>query len=178
MKKFLIAATLVFTILVLAIIFTSCNQSKQEPVATNQVAQVQKAALKKELTKEEKEVRQAILQHASVMQMQDLAKRDQTRRSLYAEEYTYTGPDGRLFAKHELLARQKHNRVRIKTVAIKNLQVRTYGLTAVANYNAAVVGSQRGLPYASLKASVTSVLVKRDGQWRLVTDHLTQTAPS
>jgi len=173
MKRFLMAATLFFIILVLAIIFTSCNKSKQEAVATNQETQVQKPALKKELTKEEKEVLQTILQHALVMQMQNQTKRDQARRSLYAQDYTYTGPDGRFFTKNELLTRQKNNRLKVRTVEIKNVQVQTYGQTAVANYQAKVVGSQRGLPYTSLKTSVTSVLVKQDGKWQIVTDHLT-----
>ena len=173
MKRFLMAATLFFIILVLAIIFTSCNKSKQEKVAITQETQVQKPALKKELTKEEKEVLKTILQHALVMQMQNQTKRDQARRSLYARDYTYTGPDGRFFTKNELLARQKNNRLKVRTVEIKNVQVQTYGQTAVANYQAKVVGSQRGLPFTSLKTSVTSVLVKQDGKWQIVTDHLT-----
>jgi|GEM_PF-5186032 len=178
MKKFLIGATIFFITLFLVIIFNGCNKSRQEKVATGpevqvQETQVQKPALKKELTKEEKEVRQLILQHASVMQMQNLTKRDQARRSLYAQDYTYTGPDGRFFTKNELLARQKNNRLKVRTVEIKKIQVQTYGQTAVANYQAKVVGSQRGLPYTSLKTSVTSVLVKQDGKWQIVTDHLT-----
>ncbi len=178
MKKFLIGATIFFIILVLVIIFTGCNKSKEEKVATGpevrvQDTQVQKTAPKKELTKEEKEVVKTILQHASVMQMQNQAKRDQARRSLYAQDYTYTGPDGSFFTKNELLTRQRINHLKIRTVEIKNVQVQTYGQTAVANYRAKIVGSMRGLPYTSLKTSVTSVLVKQDGKWQIVTDHLT-----
>lgn len=178
MKRFLMGATLFFIVLVLVIIFTSCSKSKPEKVATTQETQVQQTTLKKELTKEEQEVLNTILQHASVMQMQNLTKRDQARRSLYARDYTFTGPDGRFFTKNELLARQKYNRLKLRTVEIKNVQVQTYGQTAVANYQAKVVGSMRGLPYTSLKTSVTSVLVKQDGKWQIVTDHLTLTSPS
>jgi ketosteroid isomerase-like protein len=178
MKKFCIAANLIYIILVLPIIVTSCSKSQQETTATKTEIAVKESQQIKEISQEEKEVQKTILQHASVMQMKDLAKRDQARKSLYAQEYIYTGPDGLSFTKGELLARQKANRVKVKSVEVKNLKVRAYGQTAVANYQAKVVGSQKGLPYTSLNTSVTSVLVKKNGKWQIVTDHLTATFPS
>ncbi|OGC75851.1 MAG: hypothetical protein A2Z27_05375 [candidate division Zixibacteria bacterium RBG_16_50_21] len=178
MKKFLLTATFFFIVLVLAIGFSSCNKPKLEKVTPVQEIAVKETVGYKGSTKEEHDVLKTILRHASVMQLEDLVKRDQARRGLYAKEYTYTGPDGQILTKNELLARQKSERLKVKSVEVSNLKVRTYGQTALVNYQAKVVGSQRGLPYYKLRTSVTSVLVKRDGRWQIVTDHLTATSSS
>lgn len=200
MRKFLLFMAFLFAGLVVAVSSTSCNKQKEtaqdesvtQPGQTAQTTQATAEESKSTAattatsakkrsrapgpSPEDNAVRHAILMHAAIMEMEDVAKRDQARRTLYADEYTYTGPDGRLFTRDELMARQRYNRVRIKVVDVEDLQVRSYGVTAVANYYALIVGSEKGFPYTSLRTRVTSFLVKRDGKWQIANDHLTLTA--
>ncbi len=125
---------------------------------------------------EEKQIHETILKHASALQLQDMEKRDKARLALYASNYSFTDLRGKSFTKEELLAYQKRNRLRIKSAELAGFKFAPDGDKVIASYTARVAGTNRGLPTGWIDTVVTSVLVKRDGKWQILSDRLISAA--
>ncbi len=100
-------------------------------------------------------------------------------KKLEADDYTLTGPDGKVLTKEEDIKNTTEGDTIFDDIKIENLEVRFYGDTAVVNgMNMIKAHSKSGDMEEDLSGpySWTDVFVKQNGQWKVVATHITALA--
>ena len=87
--------------------------------------------------------------------------------SILADELTYTHTTAALDTKESFIQRLASGAVNYVSVAPSNMQVRSYGDTAVVTGNADLQVSNNS-NRTSFSLRFTDVLVQRDGRWQVV----------
>ena len=87
--------------------------------------------------------------------------------SILADELTYTHTSAVLDTKESFIRRLASGTLNYESVAPSNMQVRSYGDTAVVTGNAEVQVSNSS-NRTSFSLRFTDVLVQRDGRWQVV----------
>lgn len=95
---------------------------------------------------------------------------------LWAEDVTVVTPEGRLLRRAEALATVDPAAMKGLTASpSEDVQIRVYGNTAVVTGRITISGQQNGKTVND-QLRFTDTLVKRDGRWLLVADHVTLVA--
>jgi uncharacterized protein (TIGR02246 family) len=100
-------------------------------------------------------------------------------QKLEADDYTLTGPDGKVLTKQEDIKNTTEGDTIFDEIKIENLKVRFYGDTAVVNgINTIKAHSKSSDMEEDLSGpySWTDVFVKQNGQWKVVATHITAVA--
>jgi uncharacterized protein (TIGR02246 family) len=96
------------------------------------------------------------------------AKNDATVPArILADDFTFTTPFGEVMTKEQRLAEIKPGGIQFDSYTADDVNVRVYGDTAVVTNKASVTG-KRGDQDLSGQYRVTSVFVKKGGNWQLV----------
>ena len=92
-----------------------------------------------------------------------------------AETYVFTGPDGLVQDRARSIADVKSGDLKLQSATLDDAKVSVYGDTAVIIYGSNDKGTYKGKDITG-KTQWTDVLVKRKGQWQLVSSHGTRVA--
>lgn len=112
---------------------------------------------------DEDAVRQTINELYSALGRNDAAALDR----IYAADYTLVNESGELTNKTARLAAIKSGELRFESVSFNDVNIRLYGDTAIATYNATAKAQFKGQPVGG-KLRVTTTFVKIKGRWQLV----------
>jgi uncharacterized protein (TIGR02246 family) len=96
--------------------------------------------------------------------------------SILADDATVTNPLGEVMTKAQRLAEIKPGGIQFDSYTADDVNVRVYGDSAVVTYRASVTG-KRGDQDISGQNRVTSVFVKKGGNWQLVAAQSTRITP-
>lgn len=121
------------------------------------------------LTKAQKALANLELEWAGAVKQRDVEKIDQ----LQAEEYTFTDPAGKTWAKARALASIKAGDLEIDSFELSDVQVKIYGKTAVVTFAITWNGNFRGNDISGPQR-MTDVFVKRAGHWQCVASQATR----
>jgi ketosteroid isomerase-like protein len=88
---------------------------------------------------------------------------------LYAEDFVYTNPEGKVLNKSEQIANIKASEVRLEQGLSTNVKVKIYGNTAVMTGNFIAKGNYRGNP-VSINERYTVTWIKTDTSWQMVAE--------
>lgn len=89
---------------------------------------------------------------------------------LYAEDFVYTNPEGKLLTKAEQIASIKGSEITLEQGLSTGVKVRVYGNTAVMTGNFIGKGNYHGNP-VSINERYTAMWVKNDTTWQMVAEH-------
>jgi uncharacterized protein (TIGR02246 family) len=95
---------------------------------------------------------------------------------ILADDFTFTTPFGELMTKAQRLAEIKPGGIQFDSYTADDVNVRVYGDTAVVTNRASLTG-KRGDQDLSGQYRVTSVFVKKGGNWQLVAAQSTRITP-
>ena len=87
--------------------------------------------------------------------------------SIMAEDAVFTGPDGAVQSKAQLLADIKAGELVIESTNISDLKVRVFGDSAVATYTTTDKGKYKGRDISG-RYRWTDTFVRRGGKWQVV----------
>jgi ketosteroid isomerase-like protein len=110
---------------------------------------------------------------AALMKMERDAAAALTKRdiagfgSIMAEDAVFTGPDGAVQSKAQLLADVKAGELVIESTNISDLKVRVFGDAAVATYATTDKGKYKGRDISG-RYRWTDTFVRRGGKWQVV----------
>lgn len=110
---------------------------------------------------------------AALMKMERDAAAALTKRdiagfgSIMAEDAVFTGPDGAVQSKAQLLADVKAGELVIESTNISDLKVRVFGDSAVATYATTDKGKYKGRDISG-RYRWTDTFVRRGGKWQIV----------
>lgn len=88
---------------------------------------------------------------------------------LYAEDFTYTNPEGKVLNKAEQIANIKASEIKLEQGLSTNVKVKVYGNTAVMTGNFIAKGNYRGNP-VSINERYTVTWIKTDTSWQMVAE--------
>ena len=88
----------------------------------------------------------------------------------FAEDYVWIGPDGIVVPKAEYVRDLASHDLTWESVEAKDMEVRVYGDTAIATGRFFGKGHFKGKPLDE-RQRFTSVLIKRNGRWQIITEH-------
>jgi len=94
----------------------------------------------------------------------------------FAEDYVWIGPDGVVVPKAEYVRDLKSHDLTWESVEAKDMEVRVYGDTAIATGRFFGKGRLRG-KLLDERQRFTSVLIKRNGRWQIITEHCSKLNP-
>ncbi|MFN7943910.1 MAG: nuclear transport factor 2 family protein [Blastocatellia bacterium] len=150
-------------IILIPLVFYSCasptegTKSAATPIAT---ASTEVSA------NSEKEVETARQEYDKAYVSQDVAAFDR----LAADEYLLTQPDGKVSTKAEVIALSKSGDIKVEKGQSDNVKVRLYGNTALVTGQWTEKSTTKGKPFAGT-VQYTTVYVKKNGKWQIVSDH-------
>jgi uncharacterized protein (TIGR02246 family) len=105
-----------------------------------------------------------------------IAKRDATYMAqIEADDYTLTGPDGKLLNKQEDIKNVTTGDAVFDDIKIDDVKVRFYGDTAIAN-GLGTIKAHVKQEDLSGQYSWTDVFIKQNGQWKAVAAQVTMVA--
>jgi ketosteroid isomerase-like protein len=87
--------------------------------------------------------------------------------SIMAEDAVFTGPDGAVQTKAQLLADVKAGDLVIESTTITDLKVRVFGESAIATYTTTDKGKSKGRDISG-RYRWTDTFVRRGGKWQIV----------
>jgi uncharacterized protein (TIGR02246 family) len=120
----------------------------------------------------EQEVRSLGLEYDKAYVQQDAAGFDR----LLADEFTLTDHEGKVLSKTEVIAAAKSGNNRVEVGKSEDVKVRLYGNTALVTGRWIEKSTSKGrVINATMQA--TTVYVKRDGRWQIISDQVTAIAP-
>ena len=97
--------------------------------------------------------------------------------ALLAPDWSVTDPSGQILTKQQVIEETFGSADRtIDSLTVDDLQVRTFGDTAIATGRTRASGSYQGR-VASVVLRFTDVFVRRDGRWQIVASHGSTVAP-
>jgi len=88
----------------------------------------------------------------------------------FAEDYVWIGPNGEVVSKAECIRDLESYDLTWESVAVKDVQVRVYGDTAIVTGRFLGKGRYKGRPLDE-RQRYTSVLIKRHGRWQIISEH-------
>ena len=94
----------------------------------------------------------------------------------FAEDYVWIGPDGIVVPKAEYVRDLKSHDLTWDSVEAKDMEVRVYGDTAIATGRFFGKGHFKG-KLLDERQRFTSVLIKRNGRWQIITEHCSKLNP-
>ena len=118
---------------------------------------------------EEQAVRQLLNQISVALERSDIAALDR----IYADSYTLVNESGELITKAPRLAAIKSGELKLESVGFDDVNVRTYGNTAVATYRVTQKGQLKGQSIGG-QLRATSTYVKTKGRWQVVAAQITR----
>lgn len=86
---------------------------------------------------------------------------------IFAEDFTFTNPFGEVMTKEQRIGEIKPGGVQFDSYTVDDVKVRVYGDTAVVT-NRATLSGKRGDQVLAGQYRVTSVFVKKGGNWQVV----------
>jgi ketosteroid isomerase-like protein len=87
--------------------------------------------------------------------------------AIFADDATFTGPDGAVQTKAQLLADVKSGALAIQSTEISDLKVHVFGESAVATYATTDKGKYKDRDISG-RYRWTDVFVRRGGKWQIV----------
>lgn len=144
----------ILTVAVSAIVITLLVVSQSTNSSANQTSQAEQEVLKLN-----KEYDEAIVRR-------DAAAFDR----LMADDFSYTSSDGEVVTKAQEMANLKSGDTKLESGQSHDTQVRVYGDAAVVTGRWASKGTRKGKAFDDHER-YTTVYVKRDGRWQIVSDH-------
>jgi hypothetical protein len=123
-------------------------------------------------TSGEQSVAASIRQHEERLRRAMVASDTAVLGSLWAPEYLSTSAVGHTSNRTEALVAYGAGLVNVDTAAVRDLDVRVYGSTAVSHGMLDWAGTAAGRPFSST-VRFLHVWVANDGSWRLVASQLT-----
>jgi ketosteroid isomerase-like protein len=94
----------------------------------------------------------------------------------FAEDYVWIGPDGVVVPKAEYVRDLESHDLTWESVEAKDMEVRVYGDTAIATGRFFGKGHLKG-KLLDERQRFTSVLIKRNGRWQIITEHCSKLNP-
>lgn len=94
---------------------------------------------------------------------------------LWADEYSFTAPDGRVVTKENYIALIESGSLKYEVIKLEDLKVRVYGDTALAAGRITVKGIV-GTHIIDGQDRYLTVYVKRQGRWQQVATHSSRIA--
>ena len=113
-----------------------------------------------------------VLEYDRAYVQQDAAALDR----LLADEFTLTEVDGKVISKAGMIAAAKSGDVKVETGKSEDSRIRIYGNTALVK-GRWVEKSTSKERVINATMQTTTVYVKRDGKWQIVSDQVTIIAP-
>lgn len=105
-----------------------------------------------------------------------IVKRDASfLQKLETQDYTFTGPDGKLLNKEEDIKNTTGGDTVFDDFKIDNVKVRFYGDTAVVNGLGTIKAHEKDEDLSG-QYSWTDVFVKQNGEWKAIAAHVTTVA--
>ena len=89
---------------------------------------------------------------------------------LYADDFTGTTLTGELYDKPLLLRVLKSGMQKYESVKVDEIKIQVYGEVAIVYSRGRIKGRINGQPQEDFSRH-TNILVKRQGQWRIVANH-------
>jgi ketosteroid isomerase-like protein len=118
-------------------------------------------------------VEQAIMNMEKEM-LDALLKGDLSANERYmAEDAVFTGPDGMVMSKSEVISMFKDGNLKLESSVIDDMKVNVRGNTAVATYRTTDKGKYKETDISG-QYRWTDVFVKQNGEWKLVAGHGTK----
>jgi uncharacterized protein (TIGR02246 family) len=96
--------------------------------------------------------------------------------SVFADDAVFTGPDGAVLTKAQLLADLKSGTLVVESSQISDMKVRAFGEAAVVTYTTADKGKYKGQDISG-RYRWTDTFVRRGGKWQIVAGQGTPIAP-
>jgi len=159
----------VIAILAVSAIFSSCaapeEKASPSPVPTATAATETAADTEREIRKLQMEYDKAALE-------QDAAAYD----LLFADDYTLTQAGGKVTTRAETIAAAKAGDTKMQEGRSDDIKVRVYGNTAVVTCRWTEKSTTKGKPFAGA-LRYTTVWVKKNGKWQIVSDQGTLITP-
>ena len=150
MKRVLLIAMLTITVLSIALGQLKTDKSNKNSAAEQEVKQTHKERL------------QALINA-------DISKLDK----IVGDDLIYISPVGKVQTKAEIVSDLKSGALKVSSIEQGDPNVRIYGNTAVVTYLTTSKFVDNGREYNNQIRS-TSVYVKRDGHWQLVSQQMTR----
>lgn len=163
---------LLFSTLIAAIAFAaSCEQPAGN---TNKPANANaNATTTTDSVASEAEVKRFITDFAAAMSRNDVVVLD----TMWADDFTFVSHDGEILTKAQLIGLLKSGTEKFESVAFENINVRTYGDTAVVRANGTQKATLEGKDHSGITV-VSIVLVKSKDGWHMVLAHLAELRPA
>ncbi len=153
----------------IAVFFTSCANNTQKP---SPPPTVNAAATTESTANLEQEVRKADEAYEKAWVQQDAAAFDQ----LLADDYIYTNGEGTLTTKADVLKDARAGDYKFEYGRSEEKKIRVYGNTAVLNGIWVDKGINKGKAFSD-RQRYTTVYVKKNGNWQVVSDQVTNSLP-
>ena len=168
MKRIPITGVMI-AILAVAGIFSSCAAPEEKasptPVATATVAMESPADTEREIRKLQMEYDKAALE-------QDAAAYDR----LFADDFTLTQAGGKITTRAETIAAAKAGDTKMQEGRSDDIKVRVYGNTTIVTCRWTEKSITKGKPFSGA-LRYTTVWVKKNGKWQIVSDQGTLITP-
>jgi uncharacterized protein (TIGR02246 family) len=165
MKRILLTGVVV----AMAAIFSSCA-APEEKASSSSVPAAN--AVTETAANVEQEIRRLQQEYDNAALRQDAAAFER----LFAEDYTITQAGGRMNTKAEMIAMAKAGDVKMEVGRSDDVKIRLYGDTAIVSCRWTEKSVTKGKPFAGTLL-YTTVWVKRDGKWQIVSDQGTLVTP-
>lgn len=102
-------------------------------------------------------------------------KDEKTMVALLADDYTFTDPKGKTLSRIGLIGFLTQPDIKLDPYVVGDIKVRVYGEAAVLTIRCTEKGKRQGLPINTpLQCTVT--LVKKEGRWVIVAEHVSPLA--
>lgn len=89
---------------------------------------------------------------------------------MLADDYVFIGSDGSVSSKSDFVKDMQSRDLVWESVAVKDMRVRVYGVTAVVTGRCFGKGRYKGSPVDE-RQRFTSVWIKRSGRWQGISEH-------
>ena len=156
-------------IVAMAGIFASCGTPAEKAGASPAAAT---AAAAPNSAGDEQEVRRLNLEYDTAILKQDAAAYE----NLFADDFIVIKMGGKQATKAQEIAEAKAGETKIEVGRSEDVKVRLYGNTAIVNGRWVEKSITKGKPFEG-SHMYTTVYVKRDGKWQIVSDQVTPLTP-
>jgi uncharacterized protein (TIGR02246 family) len=156
-------------VIAMTALFSSCNAPDEKASATPASAAT---AAAESSANAEQEIRKLNLEYDTAILKQDVAALER----LFAEDFVVTKMGGKLSNKAQEIADAKSGDTKIEVGRSEDVKVRLYGNTAIVNGRWIEKSNTKGKLFDGTHL-YTTVYVKRDGKWQIVSDQVTPVTP-
>jgi uncharacterized protein (TIGR02246 family) len=160
---------LILIVITLTALFSSCAAPAEQATASTAPATTSAAETAVNV---EREIRKLQQEYDNAALQQDAAAYER----LFADDYIITQAGGKVNTKAEMIAMAKAGDVKIEVGRSDDVKVRLYGNTAIVTCRWTEKSTTKGKPFAGTQL-FTTVWVKSNGRWQIVSDQGTLVAP-